>query len=129
MEDTKTVKLFIYYRLPIIIYCILIFFMSSRPAPETIPALPHMDKLLHLIAYTVCGALFLRAFSTFPIKNNFKLVIISILASGLYGLSDEVHQYFVSSRSADIMDFFVDVIGSICGVLLYQSVIVKIRSN
>jgi VanZ family protein len=42
--------------------------------------------------------------------------MLSILSSSLYGMSDEVHQYFVPQRNADIMDFFADVMGSICGV-------------
>lgn len=46
------------------------------------------------------------------------VIMLSILASSLYGFSDEVHQYFVPHRDADIMDFLADVMGSICGVCL-----------
>jgi VanZ family protein len=79
-----------------------------------------MDKLLHFSAYAVLGALFLRAFKTTQFKNNIKLVmILSIFASSLYGISDELHQYLVPCRNADITDVLADILGSVCGVYLY----------
>ncbi len=48
------------------------------------------------------------------------VIMLSILSSSLYGMSDEVHQYFVSHRDADIMDFLADVAGSICGVYVIK---------
>ena len=113
-------KNFLFYWFPIIIYCLIIFIQSSYPSPETVPDLPYLDKLLHFSAYAVLGALFLRAFKTTQFKNNINLVIIlSILASSFYGISDEVHQYFVPCRNADIMDVLADILGSICGTFLF----------
>ncbi|MDL1988835.1 MAG: VanZ family protein [Deltaproteobacteria bacterium] len=112
-------KKFIYHWLPVIIYCLLIFIQSSYPSPENIPNLPYLDKLIHFAAYAILGILFFRAFRTQRFKENINLVImLSILSSSLYGMSDEVHQYFVPYRNADIMDFLADVMGSICGVYL-----------
>lgn len=117
---TGRYKYFLFYWFPVIIYCLIIFIQSSYPAPETVPDLPYFDKLLHFFAYAVLGALFLRAFKTTGFKNNTKLVIIlSIFASSFYGISDELHQYFVSFRNADIMDVLADILGSICGVYLF----------
>jgi len=114
-------KKIIYYWLPVIIYCLLIFIQSSYPSPENIPNLPYIDKILHFIAYAILGVLFFRAFRTQRVKENINLVImLSIISSSLYGLSDEVHQHFVPSRNADIMDFFADVAGSICGVYVIK---------
>ncbi|MBW1745742.1 MAG: VanZ family protein [Deltaproteobacteria bacterium] len=114
-------KKFIYYWLPVIIYCLLIFIQSSYHSPEKIPSLPHIDKVLHFFAYAILGVLFLMAFRTQRFKENINMVImLSILSSSLYGLSDEVHQYFVPSRNADIMDFFADVMGSIFGVCVFK---------
>ncbi len=113
-------KNFLFYWFPIIIYCLIIFIQSSYPSPETVPDLPYLDKLLHFSAYAALGALFLRAFKTTGFKNNIKLVmILSILASSLYGISDELHQYFVPCRNADIMDVLADILGSICGAFLF----------
>jgi VanZ family protein len=78
---------------------------SSYPSPESVPDWPYIDKLLHIAVYALLGALFLRAFKTLRIQHNLKLVmILSILLSSLYGISDEIHQYFVPFRNADFMD-------------------------
>lgn len=114
-------KKFLFYWFPILIYCLLIFIQSSYPSPEQVPDWPYIDKLLHFTAYALLGALLLRAFRTLRIKNNLKLVmILSILFSSLYGISDEIHQYFVPFRNADFMDALADMIGSVGGVYVYQ---------
>ena len=114
------------YWLPILIYCLLIFTQSSYPAPESVPDWPYLDKLLHIAAYALMGALFFRAFRTLRIKNQLKLVmILSILLSSLYGVSDEIHQHFVPFRNADLMDVLADMGGSIIGVYIYQSIVRK----
>ena len=120
-------KNFIYYWLPVLLYCLLIFIQSSCPSPDSIPVLPHLDKLLHFIAHAILGILFFRVFRTQRFKENINMVImLSILSSSLYGFSDEVHQYFVPCRDADIMDFLADVMGSICGVYIFNSLKNKI---
>ena len=109
------------YWFPIIIYCVLIFIQSSYPAIKSAPEWPYFDKVLHCIAYALLGALFLRAFKTSRLKNNIKLMLIlSILCSSLYGISDEIHQYFVPYRDADLMDVLADMLGGILGVYIYH---------
>ena len=120
LKDLNCYKNFLFYWFPIIFYCLIIFIQSSYPSPETVPDLPCMDKVLHFSAYAFLGALFSRAFKTTRLKDNIKLVIIlSILASSLYGIGDELHQYFVPCRNADIIDALADIFGSICGVYLF----------
>ena len=86
----------------------------------------HFDKLLHFIVFACLGALFFRAFRTLRIKNNLKLILtLSILLSSLYGISDEVHQHFVPYRNADVFDALLDILGSVFGVFVYRSIVVK----
>jgi len=121
---------FFRYWFPLIIYCILIFLQSSFPFIESVPELPYTDKLVHFFAYAVLGALFLRAYRTLQIRNNLKLLIIlSMLSSSLYGISDEIHQYFVPSRSAEGMDIVADILGSVFGVFIYQYISAKFTDN
>lgn len=116
----ETLHLFFFYRLPVFIYCILIFVQSSFPASEDLPSFPMSDKVLHLFGYALLGALFLRALKTFPVKDNIpRLLFLSILFSTLYGFSDEFHQSFVAARSADVFDAVFDFIGSALGVFVY----------
>ncbi len=117
---------FTVYWFPILVYCLLIYVQSSHPSPQDLPDWPLMDKLLHFACYALLGALFLRAFNATPIKNNLKLVLIlSVLLSSLYGISDEIHQSFVPYRTADPMDVLADILGSIAGVYLYQKMATK----
>ena len=84
------------------------------------PDVRFFDKLLHFVAYALLGILFYRAYGTLPLNDNYKLLIfISIASATLYGIGDEIHQYFVPSRYADMADAVANTIGSICGVYLY----------
>jgi VanZ family protein len=101
----------------------LIFIQSSHPSPDITPHWPYFDKVLHFTAYALLGALFLRAFNTTQIKQNLKLIIVlSILLSSLYGISDEIHQSFVPYRTADAMDALADILGSIIGVYIFYQI-------
>ncbi len=104
------------YWLPIIVYCTAIFIQSSFPTSQQIPDWRNLDKVLHVAAYAIMGALFFRALATGHFSTNLKAaVILSILFSGLYGLSDEVHQSFVPGRSAEAADAAADFMGGIFG--------------
>jgi len=117
---------FLIYWFPIILYCLLIFIQSSYPSIKNAPELPYLDKVLHFVAYALLGILFLRAFKTSRIKNNVNLMLIlSVLLSFLYGISDEIHQYFVPYRSAELMDVLADMLGAIIGVYIYQAIAAK----
>jgi VanZ family protein len=119
-------KNFLFYWLPVFIYCLLIYIQSSYPSSEKIPSILYFDKILHFAAYAFLGGLLLRALKTLPKKNNLKLVMtLSIVLSALYGISDEIHQHYVPSRNADVIDAMADIIGSIFGVYIYQSIWTK----
>jgi VanZ family protein len=116
MPISSSYKNFFYYWFPVIAYCGLIFFQSSRPVPEALPAIPHLDKLLHVTAYAFLSILFFRAFMTTRLKDTPKgPLFLSILCAGLYGISDELHQHFVPYRSAEVLDVLADIIGSVIG--------------
>lgn len=116
----KASKVILSYWLPVFIYCLLIFLQSSYPSPEAVPRVPYIDKFLHFLGYAILGILFFRAYSTLSIKNRVHLlIIISILSSALYGIGDELHQYFVPCRDAEVMDALADLLGSIGGVTVY----------
>jgi VanZ family protein len=107
--------------LPLIIYCLAIYIQSSYPGPKKMPSFTFFDKILHFGAYGLLGILFFRAYETLPLKaNKTLLILLSIGSATLYGVSDEIHQYFVPFRRASIMDMAANTIGSICGVYFYQ---------
>lgn len=127
---TKRYKNLLFYWFPVLIYCLLIYIQSSYPSAKNIPAVPNIDKLLHLAAYAILGALFFRAFRVQRFKENINLVImLSILSSSFYGITDEIHQYYVPSRNADIMDIIADILGSICGVCIYYLFAITLKKR
>jgi VanZ family protein len=109
---------FFFYWLPVLVYCLAIFVQSSFPATEHIPEFDFSDKLLHTGAYAVLGMLLYRAFHAMRKRpSTLSLILLSIFLTALYGASDEVHQYFVPSRSAELLDFAADAVGGIIGVM------------
>ena len=112
---------FVHYWLPVVLYCAAIFIQSSFPSPESVPGWPGSDKLMHVAAYAILGGLFLRAYGTSSRGNRAKHAVrVSILFAACYGISDEMHQYFVPARSADWLDAAADVAGAIAGVMIYR---------
>jgi VanZ family protein len=114
-------SLFSRYWLPLIAYCLLIFFQSGRPSLQELPALPFMDKWLHLAGYALLGMLFDRAYRRqWPQASPRLLFWASVVSTALYGLSDEFHQYFVPARSADPLDAAADALGGLLGVAAFR---------
>jgi VanZ family protein len=123
MPDTAKSKLrnLLICWLPLIIYGLIIYIQSDHPSPEEIPSWTFLDKILHFGAYGLMGILFFRAYETLPLRNNKSvLILISIGSATLYGISDEIHQYFVPFREAEIMDVIANTMGSACGVYFYH---------
>ena len=107
-------KKIIYYWLPVIIYIVLIFYFSSLSrieAIETIPEFILKDKLLHLIEYSILAILLYRALNQYQQFQSTAL-ILAIILSTFYGLTDELHQLFVPGRFFSIADLFSDFLGS-----------------
>ncbi len=114
-------KNFIFYWLPVVVYCLAIYIQSDLPSIEHIPSFKFSDKVLHFFAYGVLGVLFYRAYRTLRIKGDRRmLVLISIVTASLYGISDEIHQYFVPFRDASPWDVVANTLGAIGGVSLYH---------
>lgn len=74
-------------------------------------------KFAHFIIYLIGGMLIYNYINTFDIKIK-KKIIISMIIGELYAAFDELHQYFVAERSAQILDVCIDSLGIIAGVIL-----------
>lgn len=104
------------YWLPVLVYCLFIFAQSGGASPIRMNLFPHQDKVAHALGYALLGALLVRAFrGTRPETGWRTLWLLGALAAGLYGLTDEFHQSFVSVRSADPADFVADLAGGAIG--------------
>ena len=94
---------FIKYHLPLILFLIFIFVMSSLPG-ESISEISFevSDKILHAGAYFILYFLFHHSLSNqekYPfIKEN--AFLFAFLFTVLYAASDEFHQYTLSLHDA-----------------------------
>lgn len=110
----------IFFYLPPISYMALIFYMSSKPAPAgLLPEIWNIDKAVHLIEYGILGALWFRALGVGK-TNIGRTAIIAWAVTFLYGVSDEIHQYFMPERSCEFFDAMADGIGGWVGVWVYR---------
>jgi VanZ family protein len=118
------VNRFLRYWLPLIGCALFIFTMSGSEHPMDLPDFSHADKFLHAGAYGLLGILFYRAYrSRWPNASGWAMANASLVSAALYGLSDEIHQYFVPGRSADPWDWLADTIGAMLGVIAYHGLL------
>jgi VanZ family protein len=73
------------------------------------PFFPFADKLVHLLAYGLLASLIYLARE--KSRATFHPIFIPFLIAFLYGLSDEIHQYFVPGRDADVFDALANAVG------------------
>lgn len=108
----------ILFFIPAAIYYGLIFFLSSRSFDSQVDIL-FLDKGVHFLEFTPLG--FLLASGYFlSLKSSIALKSYLTMISGmLLGGLDELHQYFVPTRSLEAMDFVADSIGALAGLLIY----------
>ena len=126
LNDATTFKRFMSHWLPVLLFCLLIFIQSSFPAPEQIPTFDLSDKLIHAGVYAVLAILFFRALHAGKAgRGAANAIILAILFTTLYGVSDEIHQYFVPSRHAEVMDAAANFIGSVAGGIIATVLLTK----
>jgi VanZ family protein len=107
---------FLIYRLPVVLYAGLIFFLSSGPVPSTeLENIP--DYYLHFSEYSLFYIVLFWAihegFRPLPGRGSYWLPAILTI---LFGISDEFHQMFVPSRDASILDILADSVGAAAGI-------------
>ena len=92
----------------------MLFVLSSF---STLPSPPGdlSDYEVHIAAYAGLGALTARAAGKGLRNVSWRAVLIAIVISSLYGVTDEYHQRFVPGRAFDVLDMLADAIGSIVG--------------
>ena len=97
----------------------LIFYFSSYPVAIKVPSFSCSDKLAHVAAYGVLASSIYVALKKGNV-NKHHVVAVAFAISFLYGVSDEIHQYFVPGRQGDIFDVIANGIGALCFPLAFQ---------
>lgn len=111
--------------LPALIWMGVIFYLSSKTGDDLNRVIPFFQKFLpfmedfnwgHYVSYFILAICVDFGFGTYARGWKGKLWIVVICT--LYGVTDEIHQYFVGGRMMDILDVRNDCIGAACWVLL-----------
>jgi VanZ family protein len=98
-------------------FCAFIYWLSDQSSLPDIQVFEWQDKIHHMGAYFIMAVCAWRAFRHFIDRHLF-LAVISVIFCSLYGISDEIHQYFVPGRSSDIWDWVADTLGAILSVTM-----------
>ena len=92
----------------------LLFGFSSRSSVPSLPAgLSYYDA--HIAAYAGLAVLTSRAAAGGLWRVTPRAVLVAVLISTLYGVSDEYHQVFVPGRTFEVLDMIADAAGSVIG--------------
>ncbi len=128
------------YWLPVILWMLIIYFMSTGlfSADNTShifePLLYYLfpgisrnsvtllheliRKAAHVTEYFVLGLLLFRAFRSSSLQGwSLRWAVWSVAAVAFYALTDEFHQSFVSTRTASLFDVGIDVGGGLMAQL------------
>jgi len=97
-----------------------IFYLSSQPMPEIDLGFAAQDKLVHLVAYGLLGALLLGAQRLRAGGYTRGQALLAAAIGALYGISDEWHQFFVPGRTMDPLDMLSDAAGALLGAWLVK---------
>ncbi len=91
---------------------------SGNPSLKQANEIPHMDKVLHFIYFSVGGALLAASMGPEMAERLSRgwLFLLVVLVCSLIGRLDEYHQGFVPGRTGnDTGDWLADTLGGLFG--------------
>lgn len=118
------IKKYIYF-LPSIIIMSVVFYLSSLSSTGIGGSLTKqflIHKALHVFVYGLLSASFNFALSKSANQTRQQIIPKSIIFAYIYGITDEVHQSFVSGRGGKFTDTLFDLSGALLGVWIYRQI-------
>lgn len=122
------------WRVALVGWLVLIFLFSSSlfSADNTSQVLVHdglnvfIRKCAHMVEYAILMYLWFRSLCT--VSDRFsRSIVLGVVLSVLYAMTDEWHQSFVPSRDGTIVDVGWDAAGAVCmGLVLW---FIKVRGT
>ena len=95
------------------IYMGLIFYLSSYPMEMKVPTFSGWDKVVHAVVYGILAAMVYLGLQEMEVGGPY-LILVAFGISFFYGIFNEIHQYFVPWREADVLDVMANGIGALC---------------
>jgi len=114
---------FLKYHFPFLFWLTAIFVQSSFPADVYPPIqIFSADKIVHIGVYGLLAALcyisLIHQLNS-PLLSKYPL-LLTVLITSLYGVTDEIHQLFVPNRDCEFWDWLADFAGAVIMVLLIK---------
>ena len=103
---------------PAILYAVTLFTLSSFSALPSAP-MGVSDKVEHFTAYGGFALTLLWGLSGGRLSMVSRGAALAATAvASMYGVTDELHQYFVPGRSCDVHDWLADTSGAAIAVMI-----------
>ena len=101
-------------------YAGIIYWESSQDT-SSISLSHNTDKLVHFAVFGLLCLMTCWSLSHVRIGDRaIYKIILAIVITSLYGMSDEFNQYFTPNRSVEIFDWLADTAGAVTAGLLWQ---------
>lgn len=100
---------------------------ETKKVSESIKAYnPIIRKLAHFSLYTIGGVLIYCLLDRSNLKTRYK-VVIAIALGALYACTDEYHQYYISGRTANLFDIWIDSLGVAFGIVVKIQIFNRVK--
>lgn len=111
-------------RLFVVLWMALIFGLSSIPDPEIPSGLGYPG---HALLYFVLGGL---VFAASRLERSTRLSIaLAVVLASVYGVTDELHQFFVPGRTPDVLDWAWDTVGALGGAIAAALLVARAQAR
>ena len=102
-------------KLPALVTMGISWYLSSGTL-ETVQLPSVSDKLIHLVCFAGLGFFWTWWFKKEAwLRRPVKHILLVTLIVAVYGIIDEIHQYFVPGRYTSILDWVADLVGGFLG--------------
>lgn len=99
---------------PLILWTVFIYYLSSVPARDIKTTIP--DYVVHMIEYGILSLLIYRVVAAVhgeSVRSHIGTWICAII----FGVTDEIHQFFIPGRTPSFRDLSFDALGA--GLMLW----------
>jgi VanZ family protein len=128
-EQTALIRK-IFLRLPALLVAGGIWFLSSQSILPQPKGILRFDKVQHLAAYLVlAGTVGLWIPLEFWRTRRILAFILVTIITSVYGVIDEIHQYFTPGRDCNIWDWIADTLGALLGTAAIMWINIFLRTK
>ena len=108
----------IFFWILLIIYSVLIFIFSSQPEVGVEQYFYGQDKVIHFLTYGIYAFLCLAALSDKILLLKLFHYFLALAFSVLYGIFNEIYQYFIPEREFSFGDILANSLGVVTFLIL-----------